>query len=62
MLDAADGSEVFRFNTGTPNNGGVATYAIGGQQYVSVMAAAIVAGASQRHCFWSTLRFIGFLK
>ena len=60
MLDAADGSEVFRFNTETPNNGGVATYAIGGQQYVSVMAAAT--GASQRHCFWSTLRFIGFLK
>ena len=38
VLDAADGSEVFRFNTGTPNNGGVATYAIGGQQYVSLMA------------------------
>lgn len=60
MLDAADGSEVFRFNTGTPNNGGVATYAIGGQQYVSFMAAAT--GANQRHRFWSTLRFIGFLK
>ena len=38
MLDAADGAEVFRFNAGTPNNGGVATYAIGGQQYVSLMA------------------------
>lgn len=37
-LDASDGSVLFRHDTGAPNNGGVATYAIEGTQYIALMA------------------------
>ena len=37
-FDAADGTELLRFNTGAPNNGGVVTYAIDGEQYVGLMS------------------------
>lgn len=36
VLDAATGNEVYRFNTGGPIGGGVATYSLGGTQYVAV--------------------------
>ena len=36
VLDAATGKEVYRFNTGGPIGGGVATYSLGGTQYVAV--------------------------
>ncbi len=35
-LDAADGTERYRFNTGGGINGGIATYAVAGRQYVAV--------------------------
>ena len=38
ILDARDGSVLFRHDTGAPNNGGVATYAIDGTQYIAFMA------------------------
>ncbi|MDE0830121.1 MAG: hypothetical protein OSB03_13055 [Vicinamibacterales bacterium] len=38
VLDAGDGSVLFRHDTGAPSNGGVATYAIDGAQYVAFMA------------------------
>jgi len=37
-LDANDGSELYRFNTGAAIGGGVATYMVGGRQYVAVAA------------------------
>ena len=36
VLDAATGKEAYRFNTGGPIGGGVATYSLGGTQYVAV--------------------------
>ncbi len=38
VLDAQNGAELFRFETGAPNNGGVVTYAIDGRQYVALMS------------------------
>ena len=38
IFDAADGAELYRFNTGAPINGGNAVYAIDGTQYIAVMA------------------------
>ncbi len=38
VLDANDGKELYRFNTGGPINGGVITYSINGKQYVAVMS------------------------
>ena len=38
VLDAENGEELFRFNTGAPNNGGAAIYAIDGKQYVALMS------------------------
>ncbi len=38
VLDAATGDELYRFYTGGPIGGGIATYAIGGKQYVAVMS------------------------
>ena len=38
VLDAEDGEVLFQFNTGAPNNGGAAIYAIGGTQYVALMS------------------------
>ncbi|MEW6128166.1 MAG: PQQ-binding-like beta-propeller repeat protein [Acidobacteriota bacterium] len=38
VLDARNGKELYRFNTGGPINGGVITYAINGKQYVAVMS------------------------
>ena len=35
-LDARDGSELYRFNTGGAIGGGVASYTVGGEQYVAV--------------------------
>jgi glucose dehydrogenase len=35
-LDAADGSELYRFNTGAAIGGGIATYMVGTRQYVAV--------------------------
>jgi alcohol dehydrogenase (cytochrome c) len=35
-LDAADGTERYRFNTGGGINGGIASYAVAGRQYVAV--------------------------
>jgi len=45
VLDARDGTVLFRHDTGSPMNGGVVTYQIGGKQYV-----AVVSGAATR--FW----------
>ncbi len=36
VFDAATGKVVYRFNTGGPIGGGVATYSLGGAQYVAV--------------------------
>ena len=38
VLDARDGSVLFRFNTGAPNNGGNAVYAIDGRPYIALMS------------------------
>ena len=38
VFDAATGREVYRFNTGGPIGGGVATYSLGGTQYVAVVS------------------------
>ena len=38
VLDAATGREAYRFNTGGPIGGGVATYSLGGTQYVAVVS------------------------
>lgn len=38
VLNAHDGSELYRFNTGGPIGGGLATYEEGGKQYVAVMS------------------------
>ncbi len=38
IFDAADGTVLYRFNTGAPINGGNAVYAIDGTQYIAVMA------------------------
>ena len=38
VLDARDGSVLFRYDTKAPNNGGLATYAIDGVQYVALMS------------------------
>jgi alcohol dehydrogenase (cytochrome c) len=38
VLDGRDGKVLYRFNTGSPINGGVITYAVGGKQYVAVMS------------------------
>lgn len=38
VLDAEDGAELFRFDTGAPNNGGAAIYASAGEPYVAVMS------------------------
>ncbi len=38
VFDAADGKALYRFNTGGPIGGGVATYSIGGTQYVAVVS------------------------
>lgn len=35
-LDAADGTELYRFNTGAAIGGGIATYMVDGRQYVAV--------------------------
>jgi alcohol dehydrogenase (cytochrome c) len=47
VLDARDGSVLYRFNTGGPVTAGVITYAVAGKQYVGVMS-----GAAIR--FWRT--------
>jgi alcohol dehydrogenase (cytochrome c) len=36
VLDAENGKELYRFNTGGPMGGGVVTYEIGGRQYIAV--------------------------
>ena len=36
VLDAGNGTELYRFNTGGPMGGGVITYAAGGRQYIAV--------------------------
>lgn len=36
IFDAKTGSALYRFNTGGPIGGGIATYAVGGKQYVAV--------------------------
>jgi len=38
VLDARDGKELYRFNTGGAMGGGVVTYEQGGKQYVAVMS------------------------
>jgi alcohol dehydrogenase (cytochrome c) len=38
VLDARDGTVLYRFNTGGPLNGGVITYAIEGRQYAAAMS------------------------
>ena len=38
VLDARDGTVLYRFNTGGAMNGGVVTYQEGGKQYVAVVA------------------------
>ncbi len=38
VLDARDGSVLYRFNTGAPITGGIVTYGIDGRQYVGVMS------------------------
>ena len=38
VFDAANGREVYRFNTGGPIGGGIATYSLGGTQYVAVVS------------------------
>jgi alcohol dehydrogenase (cytochrome c) len=38
VFDAQDGSVLHRFRTGAPNNGGVATYALDGKQYVALVS------------------------
>jgi alcohol dehydrogenase (cytochrome c) len=38
VFDAMTGKDLYRFNTGGPIGGGVATYSIGGTQYVAVMS------------------------
>jgi alcohol dehydrogenase (cytochrome c) len=36
VLDARDGDELYRFNTGGPIGGGIVTYQQDGRQYVAV--------------------------
>jgi alcohol dehydrogenase (cytochrome c) len=38
VFDATNGRELYRFNTGGMIGGGVATYSLGGTQYVAVMS------------------------
>ena len=38
VFDAESGREVYRFNTGGPIGGGIATYSLGGTQYVAVVS------------------------
>ena len=38
VFDATTGREAYRFNTGGPIGGGVATYSLGGTQYVAVVS------------------------
>jgi alcohol dehydrogenase (cytochrome c) len=38
VFDARNGSVLYRFPTGAPNNGGVATYALNGKQYVALVS------------------------
>jgi alcohol dehydrogenase (cytochrome c) len=36
VFDASTGREAYRFNTGGPIGGGIATYSLGGTQYIAV--------------------------
>ena len=47
IFDAADGTELFRFNTDAPNNGGNAVYEIDGKQYIALMS-------GNTSAFWPT--------
>ena len=47
IFDAADGTELYRFNTGAPNNGGNAVYGIDGKQYIALMS-------GNTSAFWPT--------
>ena len=38
VFDGVTGKELYRFNTGGPIGGGIATYSLGGTQYVAVMS------------------------
>jgi len=38
VLDASNGSPVYRFNVGGPITGGVISYAVNGKQYVAVVS------------------------
>ena len=38
VFDAANGRELYRFNTGGPMGGGIATYSLGGTQYVAAVS------------------------
>ena len=46
-VDAANGQELWSFNLGTPQSGGIITFAIDGKQYV-----AVVAGGTLRSQVW----------
>jgi alcohol dehydrogenase (cytochrome c) len=47
VLDARDGSILYRFNTGAAMSGGIVTYQVGGRQFI-----ATTSGAATR--FWNT--------
>jgi len=37
-VDAKDGKELWSFNLGTPQSGGIISYAVDGKQYIAVAA------------------------